>query len=775
VDTTVLPLPGEEELARRLPRYQGWKRLSHTAMSAVYLATDTKRSNRQVAVKVLLPQLAGIAAFRERFLREARTMESLDHHNIIDIVGRTEAGEDLLYLAMPYIEGSDLHTLLENEGRLAPSRMLHIVRQVARALDYTHQRGVVHRDVKPANILLAGEDEHVYLCDFGIALVMGDDRLTQLGLPSPGTPYYMAPERRTGGGAGSDPREDVYSLGAVVRRCLTGGRSAAVLPREVDRVVRKAMDSTPADRYAACGELVADLRQALDAPHLPRALAAVGEGVRTIGEGVRAIGRAARTALGALNLPRPVLIAAGVAVLLAGVAVVLPPLLHHGPTHGQLARVPAGFRTNCRTADPATGFTGASAVLSCAHGGQNAVFSLFDRSAALDDAYAGAIHRSGIARGSGDCTVTVGAEHRYPGAGRERGRVLCYQRDGRTDFVWTDNAERTIARAGRAEEAGGPDLAPAWASWVGLPGFPTTAEKSLMDLVSLPDCHRTPAGDFDAYQDVLAAIDCASPGDGANSVTYYRFGDPAALTGAQTADATRVKAPAGVDCGDGTAPGGLGEHVLDLRSVVIGDLLCYPDAHKSPVFEWTEKPLLIMGRATGTDRSALATWWRGYFGYAAPTPQLAAAADRQATPVFPDAQEQALLKHIPASSRVNCMRPPHEQIVQNVGNAPVTAVVCGPTRGASIVFYYQFDDAATMKAAYAMNNDISGPDCTARPADFHGDAPYSKAGATGRLGCATINGNRSLNWTNSRLEILTLAYGGGDQLLDWWRFDAGPV
>ncbi len=765
-------------MASLLPRYKEWRQLSRTGMSAVYLATDTKLRGRRVAVKVLDPGLAHRPDYRRRFIRETHIIASLRHHNIIDIIGMTEDGEELLYLVMPYIEGPDLRTLLYEEGKpLQPARMVHIVRQVAKALDHTHRKDVVHRDVKPANILVDGEDEHVYLCDFGISLVRGDDRLTRFG-PSPGTPDYAPPERYQRvdappdvadraappdvAGPVPDPREDVYSLGVVVRDCLAGGPSSAgtVLPKPFDRIVSKATSWDPGQRYDSCGALVADLEQALNRRRMPQ-----------VADTVNRSARVARSAFDTVRA-RP-LVAAGV-VLAALAAVGVPLLIGGGPDDGQLDRVPAEFRAHCAAADASAGSPGASDVLSCAHGGQTVVFSLFDGSSGLDDAYTRAVRQSGVTGDSGDCTAAVGAEHRYPQAGKERGRVLCFEHSGRTDFVWTDESERTIAQA-EGRDTDQPGLAPAWASWVGLPAFPTAAEKSLIDLVHLTNCHRTPAGAVDVYRNVSAAVDCDPSGDGANAVTYYRFDDLAALKSAHTGDAARVNAPAGVDCSDGTAPGHLGDHALDMRSVVVGDLLCYLDKRKAPVLEWTEEPLLVLGRATGTTSAKLAGWWRGYFGFEAPTSQLATAVDRQATPAFPDASEQALLSHVPASSRVDCMRPPQEQITANVGTAPVTAVVCGPTRGSSIVFYYQFDDAAAMNGAYARNTDISGPDCTTHPADFHGDAPYSKSGAHGRLACATVSGHHSLAWTDNTLEILTLAYGGDDQLLDWWRFDAGPV
>ena len=139
-------------------------------MGVVYRATDLSLE-RPVALKLIAPELAAGRAFPRRFLREPRLAASLDHPNVIPIY---EAGErdGQLYLAMRYVEGSDLKTLLERDGTLAPERALPVLAQVAGALDAAHRRGLVHRDVKPANVLL-DEDGHAYLTDFGITKQVG--------------------------------------------------------------------------------------------------------------------------------------------------------------------------------------------------------------------------------------------------------------------------------------------------------------------------------------------------------------------------------------------------------------------------------------------------------------------------------------------------------------------------------------------------------------------------------------------------------------------------
>jgi serine/threonine protein kinase len=159
----------------------------------VYLATDLSLE-RPVALKLIAPELAEDQHFRSRFLREPRLAASLDHPNVIPIY---EAGErdGRLYLAMRYVEGSDLRTLIERDGKLSPERALRVVAQVAGALDAAHRRGLVHRDVKPANVLL-DEDGHVYLTDFGITKQTGGAS-TDTGRVV-GTLDYLAPEQIRG-------------------------------------------------------------------------------------------------------------------------------------------------------------------------------------------------------------------------------------------------------------------------------------------------------------------------------------------------------------------------------------------------------------------------------------------------------------------------------------------------------------------------------------------------------------------------------------------------
>jgi ABC-type branched-subunit amino acid transport system substrate-binding protein/DNA-binding beta-propeller fold protein YncE/predicted Ser/Thr protein kinase len=249
-------------------------------MGVVYRATDL-RLDRPVALKLVAPELAGDERFRSRFLKEPRLAAALDHPNVVPIY---EAGEHdgRLFLAMRYVPGKNLKTLLEREGMLDPERALRILAQIADALDAAHRRGLVHRDVKPANVLL-DEEGHAYLTDFGITKQVGSDS-TQTG-EIVGTLDYLAPEQIRSEPV--DGRTDVYALGCVLYECLAGTppfrrktQMEAIwahlqnppppLPGHprLDPVLAKALAKERHDRYAKCSELIAAARAAL-APDAP--------------------------------------------------------------------------------------------------------------------------------------------------------------------------------------------------------------------------------------------------------------------------------------------------------------------------------------------------------------------------------------------------------------------------------------------------------------------------------------------------------------------------
>jgi len=263
----------------------------------VYLAKDLRLS-RHVALKILSSEFADDPRFRERFVRESRLAASIDHHNIIPIYAADEV-DGVLFIAMRYVAGTDLRKLLVDEGPIDADRAVEIVGQVADALDAAHAQGLVHRDVKPGNVLIVPRIsrravDHAYLADFGITKHLTTDHsLTGAG-QFVGTTDYVAPEQIMGGAI--DGRADIYSLACVFYQCLAGvppfERDSDVaiiyahlsderprlsskrpgLPPGMDGVIATGMAKAPADRYPTAGEFITAARAALQESGAPTAV-----------------------------------------------------------------------------------------------------------------------------------------------------------------------------------------------------------------------------------------------------------------------------------------------------------------------------------------------------------------------------------------------------------------------------------------------------------------------------------------------------------------------
>ncbi|MEU3910914.1 MULTISPECIES: serine/threonine-protein kinase [unclassified Streptomyces] len=278
-------------LGKKIAGYLVESEIGRGGMAVVYRARDL-RLDRTVALKLLAPELARNDTFRKRFAHESKAAAAIDHPHIVPVF---EAGETegLLYIAMRFVAGQDLRALLDRTGPLPVETAARIAGQVASALDAAHDHDLVHRDVKPGNILVAdGTDsehpEHVYLTDFGLT----KKSLSLTGFTSVGqfvgTLDYVAPEQIAGKPV--DGRCDVYSLGCVVHEMLTGGppfqrdddmallwahqfdpppapsSRRPQLPAAVDEVLAKALAKTPEDRWGSCLEFTGALRRAGTAP-----------------------------------------------------------------------------------------------------------------------------------------------------------------------------------------------------------------------------------------------------------------------------------------------------------------------------------------------------------------------------------------------------------------------------------------------------------------------------------------------------------------------------
>jgi serine/threonine-protein kinase len=271
VDTGILPA-----------RYRGAEQIGRGGMGDIFRATDSMLG-RPVAIKVLASRYAGDHSIRQRFMREALAAARLSGQpHIVTIFDVGEASERP-YIVMEYLGGGSLDTVLRREGAQSPDRAFTWLEEAAEAIDAAHERGVVHRDVKPANLLLDREG-NLHVADFGIASAAGLDSLTLTGTVL-GTAGYLSPEQARGERA--TPASDRYSLGVVAFELLTGKRpfeadsptaEAAAhvnapfpsvcatrkdLPCELDPVFAKALAKDPAQRYASCAEFVAALRHAM--------------------------------------------------------------------------------------------------------------------------------------------------------------------------------------------------------------------------------------------------------------------------------------------------------------------------------------------------------------------------------------------------------------------------------------------------------------------------------------------------------------------------------
>jgi serine/threonine-protein kinase len=520
-------VPGELTSESRLAGYRIEDLLGRGGMSTVYLAEDT-RLRRRVALKVLAPQLGLDERFRERFVRESQVAAAMEHPNIVPIYEAGEA-DGRLFIAMRYVRGTDLRQLLTREGRLDAGRAVRILRDVASALDAAHAEGLVHRDVKPANILLvegAGEDgrDVVYLSDFGLTKRLEGESggLTKTG-QFVGTIDYVAPEQIEGKEV--DARADVYSLACVLFECLTGqvpfGREEQVaalyahlqdkpptvsshrpdLPEGLDRILAKALAKAPSQRFSTCGELVAAARTELGP-------AAAGAGPPE--------GRFPRK--GFLVAAASLVVAAGaIGFALAGNA---PPRDRSRDTGSSFEAIPTqapSFRTVDRPLSsdderlltyipeelsgdcvPFALHGGAVGAVVCTTPDEEVLYELFaDR-----DAMNAALQQNANIQGAttGECASDRIAIASYSVGGLPAGRVLCYRnRTGfftptaRSDIEWTDERLLVYAHAVRTD-GGDLSLYEWWVKAAG-PVIPTAGPGAVAK--DLPaDVSRPPDGSY---------------------------------------------------------------------------------------------------------------------------------------------------------------------------------------------------------------------------------------------------------------------------------------
>jgi streptogramin lyase len=296
--------PGTEFAGHRIDAVAG-----RGGMGVVYRATQTAL-DRVVALKLIVPELADDPGLRDRFERESRIAASIDHPNVLPLYYAGEQ-DGVLYQAMRYVDGTDLRTLVRANGALPADRAVAIVAQVAAALDAAHARGLVHRDVKPANVMLT-EGDHAYLGDFGLSRRTASQEASTGGGSVVGTFDYVSPEQIRG--ERIDARTDVYALGGVLFTALTGqvafpresdearlwahlqadpprlSERAPNLPPDLEPVIERALAKRPEDRYPSAGDLARAASAALegDSVSQPERLVAAGEAAPLDGSTVSA-------------------------------------------------------------------------------------------------------------------------------------------------------------------------------------------------------------------------------------------------------------------------------------------------------------------------------------------------------------------------------------------------------------------------------------------------------------------------------------------------------
>jgi hypothetical protein len=339
--------PSHPEMLGRLGRYEVERLIGAGGMGIVFKGFDTEL-NRPVAIKVLAPHLAGSGAARQRFAREARAAAAVVHEHVVAI-HNVETDAAAPFLVMQYVAGESLQGRLDRQGPLTIKEILRIAHQTAAGLAAAHAQGLVHRDVKPSNILLEQGIERALLTDFGLARAADDASLTHTGY-LPGTPHYMSPEQARGDAI--DARSDLFSLGSVMYAMCTGrppfraDTSFGVLRRITDtqpRAIRevnadipawlvglidKLLAKQPAERFSSAAEL---------AQLLERCLAHVQQPATVPLPEACSVGRVCRVGRASARSRRPtkLIAAVGIAVLAIASAIVFAtfqrPAAQNGP------------------------------------------------------------------------------------------------------------------------------------------------------------------------------------------------------------------------------------------------------------------------------------------------------------------------------------------------------------------------------------------------------------------------------------------------------------
>ncbi|MGH8929921.1 MAG: serine/threonine-protein kinase [Egibacteraceae bacterium] len=704
---------------RELPGYRIERELGRGSMGVVYLAEDV-HLQRKVALKVLTPSFADDERFRRRFTRESQVAANLDHAHVVPIYGAGEAG-GLLYIAMRYVDGRDLWAVLQADGPLALERALAIVTQVSDALDAAHEQGLVHRDVKPANILVDWRkgQEHCYLCDFGITKHAGAGSDLTATDQLFGTYDYIAPEQIHGKPV--DGRADVYALGCVLYQCLTGtvpfsreGSAALLwahmhdepplvtalrpdLPAAIDGIVAKAIAKRPEDRYPTCGELALALGAvAAGVPASVLAAPAVvppsQDSAPEVSSAPQASGHSDTRMFAPLGIPLhrrgesalppssprrrwPLVVGGASALVLIGILVGLgvyarptrdgaqPAAFPNAEEQALIGLMPAAFSERCARDNA----VGAVASIRCEseQARHEIVSTQFNSPSAREEAYARRLRDVGLSSDQGDCKDSYQAEHRYQAEHGVAGRIMCYRDNGSSFLVWTNDEQPLLLMLLARPDA---DHAQLYHSWNELAELPPPPVAPLVRPEPAPGRAPLPAS--------------APP----------PVGPPALVAPAPISPAPQA-APAAPE----------------------------PAAISEPE---------------------------------APTPP---------APSAPSAPESPLLTHVPASLRSTC-----DEADPGKAAGSAASVACGSTSGADQLQYFQYSSKERMQLFYVKRvGDVwSTPGIRAE-----------KYSAGHYLLYTNSTGQPQLEWTNEALHIYSVAVGTDPNALlnSWQSGNLGPV
>lgn len=635
----------------------------------VYLAEDLRPAlRRKVALKVLNPTLSADQKNRERFQRESLLAVELDDHP--NIVGVLDAGEQdgQLFIAQRYIEGTDLGALIERDGPLSADRTIQVMEEIGEALDYAHQAGLVHRDVKPRNVLIRDRDQRCFLADFGLTKrTASSDSLTGAG-EFLGTFAYAAPEQL--GGEAVDGRADLYALGCVLYESLTGSppfsgdihsmitshltkappspsQARSGLPPAIDAVITKAMAKEPDDRYQTGAELAEATRKALRAtppPPPPKAAVAPPPPSVTTTTTTSAPppvtpppgplpGATPAPAGGGGRSRTPVIVGAVVVLVLLVVGAVV--LLGGGGDDGGSASsttedsgqddqaqadqdlldgLPSELAATCEAADP-EGDAVALAECSPGSGADAVTATLYEDGGELGDAFdAAQADAAQPLDTDGECAVDRYAVHGWTSndqEGGEVGQVACFL-DGQQHAViaWTDDDAGTLAVASRTDDADA-SLYEWWSGLVdraaggsGDDAFPNGAETELLSHV--PADLRDSCVRAELRPQEVASVQCF-PESGAQTVFYNQY---ELVTGAID-EYEALRQAAGVGQYVGATNACPFENALTVDGRRTGRVFCAFNDQGHPYLVWSNRRLQIQSEATapGTDVAALWAWW----------------------------------------------------------------------------------------------------------------------------------------------------------------------